>query len=144
MIISVRSRIPSSLFFILLAGGCASSGGLGCASSGGAFSENIEGRLEEGDAILDHGERYDAFEFDALSGQRLVAECESADFDPVLHLLDSDDRPIAYNDDLRFGVTTAGLSEKIEKTGKYRIVVRAHEPPGEGAYRLRVELRGEP
>lgn len=116
---------------------------IGCSSSRGDFKELIEGRLEEGDAMLDQGERYDAFEFDAKAGQRLVAECESGDFDPVLHLLDAQDRPIAYNDDLRFGVTTARISERIENSGKYKIVVRAHEPPGEGAYRLKVELRAE-
>lgn len=115
----------------------------GCQTSRGEFSEIVEGRLEDGDTTLDQGERYDAFEFDGRKGQRLVAECESGDFDPVLHLLDANDRPIAYNDDTRFGTTTASLKERIETTGKYRLVVRAHQPPGEGAYRLRVELRTE-
>ncbi|NLE48317.1 MAG: hypothetical protein GX614_07945 [Sandaracinaceae bacterium] len=107
------------------------------------FSETIEGRLEEGDTTLDQGERYDAFEFEAAPGQRLIAECESEAFDPVLHLLDARDRPLAYNDDLRFGTTTARLNELLEEGGIYRIVIRAHEPPGEGAYRLRVQLRSE-
>jgi hypothetical protein len=115
---------------------------LGCQpSTAKEFEDVIEGALEEGDARLDDGSLYDAFELHARKGQRLTAELTSEDFDPTLHLLDAEDEPIAVNDDARFGVTAAKLDEPIPADGKYKLLLMAQGETKRGAYRLEVRLR---
>ncbi|NLY95127.1 MAG: hypothetical protein GXY23_14020 [Myxococcales bacterium] len=105
------------------------------------FDEVIEGRLEPGDARLDDGTTYDAFELRGKKGQRLRAVLVSEDFDPMLHLLGAGDARIASNDDARFGVTRAEIEEVLPEDGTYKLmIVAAPKTQGHGAYRLEVEL----
>jgi hypothetical protein len=104
------------------------------------FAEVIEGALDEGDARLDDGSVYDAFELKAEKGQRLRATLESEDFDPSLQLLDAREKRVAANDDERFGVTRAKLDESIPEDGIYKLILMAQDRGRRGAYRLEVKL----
>jgi tetratricopeptide (TPR) repeat protein len=97
------------------------------------------GRLEEGDATLQSGEYFDAFEREWPEGTRVSIVLESAHFDPYLIVVGPDGRR-HENDD--FDKKNARVDFLAGSGGTYRIIVTSYAAGETGAYRLRIWARG--
>ncbi len=105
----------------------------------GEVHEVHEGRLEQGDPILQQDDsRYDSYEFRAKKGHRIVLELESEDFDAYVHLMDAEGRQITHNDDARPGTTNARLEYTAPESGTYFALANSYHGNATGAYKLTI------
>ncbi len=109
-----------------------STGGSGLADA----TRRIErGQLKEGDDQLTSGEFRHTYTFAGVSGQEVLIDLHSADFDPylVLRLPDGD---TLDNDDFNGDAQRSQIAHTLVKDGEYRIVVTSYKAGETGAYTL--------
>lgn len=91
--------------------------------------------------------RSDFFRFKAKKGERLVIEAVaqrlSSPLDPLLRLLDSTGRELAFNDDAVGLGSDAKLDVRCPQTGDYFVEIRDNRYGGSARHRYRLRL-GEP
>ncbi|NJO19884.1 MAG: hypothetical protein HC838_07190, partial [Spirulinaceae cyanobacterium RM2_2_10] len=104
----------------------------------------IDGTLEDSDLILPvDASRYDLHTFIGTSGQVVMIELASTDFDPYLFLIDPAGEQIAENDDISDSDRNAALTIELPAAGVYSVLVNSYDPDSRGRYRLRVRQRRE-
>ena len=95
---------------------------------------NIESELNRSDA-----QASDAFErtYDVplIAGRRYIIDMESAEFDPLVKLLNSDGTVVSFEDECGLTQATRIVFTPIE-TGVYRIVTTSQEAGATGTFRL--------
>ncbi|WP_206044056.1 tetratricopeptide repeat protein [Geitlerinema sp. P-1104] len=100
----------------------------------------VEGQLEDGDAVLQDGSLYDLHSFEGEAGQFLEIRLDSDDFDAYLILVSPEGEPVAA-DDGGEGFN-ALISIQLPQTGRYSVMANAHDASGRGRYRLTVVVIG--
>lgn len=117
---------------------------LGCRTSDERpryVDETHEGRLEQGDLILEQdGSYYDRYAFFAKEGDRILVTMQSGEVDSVLALFDSVSQQVAANDD---AIDTGGNRDaRIEiiapKDDVYTVVANSVHAGETGAYVVRI------
>jgi hypothetical protein len=108
------------------------------------MGQQATGELTETDNVEDESDRiYDAYTFTGRTGQRIVAEMESADFDTYLNLGRMENGEfvsIATDDDGGEEGTNSRLAQVLEEDGQYVIRASSYGSEG-GAYTLTVTER---
>ena len=96
------------------------------------------GTLAAGDQTLPSGEYSDVYTFTGRSGEQVVIDLRSTEFDPYLFVRfpngDQED-----NDDYEGDATRSLLSLTLPDDGEYRITVTSYRPGETGSYNLRIE-----
>lgn len=102
-----------------------------------------EGRLEQGDAVLEQdGTFYDSYAFAAKEGDRITLEMNSSEFDPYLVLYDSESNQLAKNDDIQLPNKNSRIVFTAPRDDTYTVVANCFERGMSGAYTL--SIRAEP
>jgi hypothetical protein len=105
--------------------------------------QRVSGRLEPGDRPRSGGGYQDTWEFDGRSGQDVMLEMHSGDFDSYLELRDADGALIQENDD-GAGGNDALIVAHLPRNGRYRIIARSFgEHEATGMYDLSLTLAGD-
>lgn len=105
--------------------------------------QRVSGRLEPGDRPRSGGGYQDLFEFEGRSGQDVVVELHSSDFDPFLELRDPDGNLVADDDDGGEG-RDAMIMTRLSRAGRYRVVARSYgESDASGFYELTLATAGD-
>ncbi len=105
--------------------------------------QRLAGRLEAGDRPRGNGAYQDLWEFDGRTGQDVIVEMHSAEFDSYLELRGPDGSVIAENDDGGEG-RDALIITRLRTNGRFRIVARSYgEAAATGFYDLSLSLGGE-
>jgi hypothetical protein len=105
--------------------------------------QHVSGRLEPGDRPRGGGGYEDLWEFDGHSGQDVMVEMHSTDFDSYLELRDADGAMVAENDDGGEG-NDALILTRLPRDGRYRIVARSYgERQTTGFYELSLSQGGD-
>ncbi|MEL6606579.1 MAG: tetratricopeptide repeat protein, partial [Cyanobacteria bacterium J06614_10] len=99
---------------------------------------NVEGTLVDGGARLNDGSLYDIHLFEGQAEQIVRITLNSNEFDTFLILQDASGEELARNDD-GSDRTNAEIIFRLPTTEQYRIVAKAYDANGKGAYRLIVE-----
>jgi hypothetical protein len=95
------------------------------------------GRLEAGDSARSDGGFQDAWDFEARAGDDIVVELRSTAFDTYLELYAPDGALLAQDDDGLGDGTNSLVTAHLERSGRYRLHVRAFgEKEGEGLYEI--------
>ncbi|MBC7170928.1 MAG: hypothetical protein H5U40_00790 [Polyangiaceae bacterium] len=116
---------------------------LALAGCHGDVDETHQGRLETSDSVLAQDESYyDAYEFRAKEGAKIVLELESPDFDAYVHLMDAEGRQLAHNNDAEPGATRARLEHTARASGTYNAVANSAHGSATGAYTLKIRVTG--
>ncbi|MCW6038412.1 trypsin-like peptidase domain-containing protein [Spirulina subsalsa FACHB-351] len=97
----------------------------------GVLSSDTGGRLQDGSL-------YREYSFLGQAGQVVTVHLASPDFDPYVIVMDSQGRKLAENHNLHAKTTDSGLTVRLPITDRYRVLVNAYDPRGEGRYVLRV------
>jgi Caspase domain len=95
-----------------------------------------QGTLELGDGELESGEWRDLWVFDGESGQNLVAEISSSDFDTFIMLVSPDGQVIDQNDDADGNTNLSRLDISLRESGRYRLVATTFSPGESGSYEV--------
>jgi hypothetical protein len=108
------------------------------------IGQRVTGDLTDTDNVEDESDRiYDAWTFTGRSGQRIVANMESGDFDTYLNLGRMENGQfvsIATDDDGGAEGTNSRLAHALDEDGQYVIRASSYGAQG-GAYTLTVEER---
>ncbi|MBE9138011.1 CHAT domain-containing protein [Nodosilinea sp. LEGE 07088] len=101
----------------------------------------VEGRLEEGDASLGGGSRYDAYTIAGRAGQTITITLESVEFDPFLLFGDGEGNELARHDDIdtEGGNYHSFIALTLPADGTYQIWALGLNTVARGRYRLVVE-----
>ncbi|MCX7676156.1 MAG: PPC domain-containing protein, partial [Alteraurantiacibacter sp.] len=95
----------------------------------------INGKLEQGDAQLSSGEFMDGYRIEGRSGQQVILNLSSSDFDTYL-MLRGPDGSSFDNDGLEGHGTNSGLNVTLPANGSYRLIVTSYRRGETGAYTL--------
>jgi len=106
-------------------------GGIG----GGVGNPQGAGDRISGRSILTPGQ-YGEWPVAIREGETIIVHVTSTAFDPAVELVDSNNKVIAQNDDVRVGEQDSQLLYRFGKAGKYRILVKAFKGAGGGQYEL--------
>ncbi|MDH3223566.1 MAG: PPC domain-containing protein [Gemmatimonadota bacterium] len=97
------------------------------------------GRLKKGDGRLRAGEFRDLYTFVGKTGDPVLIDLVSDDFDPYLAII-SPSGKVLRNDD--WGPTPAArIQARLVEDGAYRVIVTSFRPGEEGTYLLRLQDR---
>lgn len=99
-----------------------------------AYGQTRTDRLEDADA-LNQDKYADTYTFDGRSGDRVVVELQSEDFDTVLTLIPPDGAEIE-NDDADGSQDLSRVELTLPASGRYRIVASSYDDKETGDYRL--------
>jgi hypothetical protein len=99
-----------------------------------SYGQTRDDRLEEADA-LDRDKYTDTYTFDGRSGDHVVVELASDDFDPYLTLLPPDGAEIE-NDDAHGSQDLSRVELTLAASGRYRIAASSYGDKETGGYRL--------
>lgn len=80
----------------------------------------------------------DTYVFAGQAGQAVTIRLESAEFDTVLILRDSEEKVLGSNDDLATGNNNSLLTVTLPSNGTYQILAYAYDPEERGSYSLSV------
>ncbi|HYE96235.1 MAG TPA: pre-peptidase C-terminal domain-containing protein [Rubricoccaceae bacterium] len=95
------------------------------------------GELRNGDETLTSGEYRDEYTFQGRSGESVVIELRSGDFDPYL-ILKMPNGEQLDNDDHEGDLTRSLISTTLPEDGTYRVLVTTYEPGETGDYDLSI------
>lgn len=95
--------------------------------------------LTDRDGTLRAGEYRDLYSFDGRTGDPIVVELSSSDFDPFLALV-SPSGKVVRNDDGGEG-SNALIRIRLEETGRYKVIVTSFLPREQGSYVLKLNNR---
>ncbi|MFG6094039.1 CHAT domain-containing protein [Leptothoe sp. ISB3NOV94-8A] len=98
----------------------------------------VEGTLQDGDDTLESGRFYDSYEFSGQANQTVTILLESEAFDPYLILEDDQGDRIATNNDVSSVNSNAALVIALPAAARYRVITRAQDTKGQGAYQLTI------
>lgn len=105
-------------------------------------NQSHEGRLEEGDSVLEQDNSlYDEYTFRADEGWNINVAMNSGEFDTYLHLLDPDGNTIMQNDDTAAGNTNSSISTTAPKAGEYTVLANSLDSSQNGAYTLTINAQ---
>jgi hypothetical protein len=100
-----------------------------------AFGETQAGTLSADDARLSKGEYRDLYAFEGSTGDSIIVELASSDFDPYLALIPPDGEQID-NDDADGRQDLSRVSLRLRASGRYRILATSYAAEKTGSYRL--------
>lgn len=101
-----------------------------------AYGALEAGSLAKGDARLQAGEYRDLYSFNGKTGDPVLLELESDEFDPYLAVVSPSGR-VMRNDDWG-GSSAARIQMLLTEDGDYKVVVTSFRPGEEGTYILRI------
>lgn len=112
-------------------------GSFGGAGAGGGMGGNM-GSVPRGDVytssnILSPGDASD-WPLEVRDGETLIISIKSSIFDPMVEIVDANNKKIAENDDVRRGVQDSLLLHYFPKGGKYKALVKAAKQGAGGSY----------
>lgn len=99
------------------------------------YGDSPSGRLTEDDAKLSSGEFRDAFAFEGATGDQIVIELTSREFDPYLVLMPPQGEQID-NDDAPGNRNMSRIDLTLRASGRYRILATSYDAGKTGAYQL--------
>lgn len=111
------------------------------AAGGGPATHNYQGRLEGDDERLDSKEYYDAYDFYGMTGDAVVIDLFSSEFDPYLILLAPSGND-TQNDDYEGSTTHSRIEMTLDETGEWTAVATSYDPGETGAYQLSITTTG--
>ncbi len=100
-----------------------------------AYGETQAGTLAADDARLSRGEYRDLYAFEGSTGDSIIVELASSDFDPYLALIPPDGEQID-NDDADGRQDLSRVSLRLRASGRYRILATTYAAEKTGNYRL--------
>lgn len=100
-----------------------------------------DGRLENGDPLLDGGEFRDLYVFDGSAGETIRIELASSEFDPYLALVTPAEESIE-NDDYEGDTERSVIELTLPQDGRYRVMATSYAAKESGAYRLSLTAAG--
>ncbi|MCZ6916168.1 MAG: hypothetical protein O7I93_05270 [Gemmatimonadetes bacterium] len=103
--------------------------------------QTIFGQLSYNDATLREGEYYDTHTVRLQSGERLVADLRSSDFDPYL-IVQPPTGDQSDNDDWQDSVEHSRVELTAQESGVYRILVTSYTSGQTGSYQLVISTGG--
>ena len=108
-----------------------------------AMDQDVEGELTDDDGRLSGNQRYDAYSFTGVEGQRLQITMTSSEFDALLEIgkAEGNFSALASDDDGMGQGTDARLVFDVPEDGEYIVRARSYSD-GRGAYELRLIDRG--
>ena len=105
------------------------------------FQQWINGRLETTDCVLETGQYWDAYYFEALAGEQVDIHMYENFFDTVLFLGNESGSWVVSDDDTG-GNNAARITATVPETGVYLIIATSYYPAQSSNYN--VVLRGGP
>ncbi len=99
------------------------------------YGETKAGTLSADDARLSRGEYRDLYAFDGSTGDSIIVELTSSEFDPYLALIPPDGEQID-NDDADGRQDLSRVSLRLRASGRYRILATSYAAEKTGSYRL--------
>ena len=109
----------------------------------GDLAQDHVGELGIGDGQYPAGEFFDTYMFDARTGQVIVAELQSEDFDTYL-AIESPAGVIRTNDDQESDTSRSRLEIAVTETGQWTVRATSFAARSTGTYTLRLEARWAP
>ena len=106
-----------------------------------AYGESQAGTLSTDDARLSRGEYRDLYAFDGSTGDSVVIELASSEFDPYLALIPPDGEQID-NDDADGRQDLSRVNLRLRASGRYRILATSYAAEKTGAYRVSLRRAG--
>jgi hypothetical protein len=103
-------------------------------------SITLQGSLSNGDAT-DSGKFRDAYTFQGTSGQQVVVDVESADFDTVVTLRSPSGQQ-QENDDWQGQIRHSRIESGLTETGTYTVYVSSYGASATGSYTLQIPQGG--
>jgi hypothetical protein len=100
-----------------------------------AYGETQAGTLAADDARLSRGEYRDLYSFEGSTGDSVIVELASSDFDPYLALIPPDGEQID-NDDADGRQDLSRVSLRLRASGRYRILATSYAAEKTGSYRV--------
>jgi hypothetical protein len=97
--------------------------------------ESRDGRLSSDDRRLDGGEYRDLYAFEGQSGEAVVIELASSEFDPYLALIPPEGEQID-NDDADGRQDLSRVELTLRASGRYRVMATSYAAAQTGSYRL--------
>jgi len=113
----------------------------GAVAAAGPSTRSYQGRLDKGDSQLDEGEYYDVYEFQGGTGDAVVIELLSSDFDTYLVLM-APSGADTQNDDFEGSTTRSRIEKALDETGEWHVLVTSFEAGETGAYDLAISVTG--
>lgn len=107
------------------------------------LGETREGRLSTDDRRLDSGEYRDLYAFEGQTGDAVVIELASSEFDPYLALIPPEGEQID-NDDADGRQDLSRVELTLRATGRYRVMATSYAADQTGSYRLTLRQAGGP
>jgi hypothetical protein len=104
-----------------------------------AYGDSTVGRLGNDDGLLETGEFRDIYAFEGATGDSVIIEMASREFDTYLVLLPPQGEQID-NDDAPGNPDVSRIALRLRATGRYRVLATSYAPATTGGYRL--SLRG--
>jgi hypothetical protein len=101
----------------------------------------VRGQLSAGDAQLDNGEWFDAYEIHLQAGQQVAAEMSSDGLDTYIGLR-SPSGEVQSNDDFEGSRTRSRVEWTVEETGTWVVLATTYAAGESGSYSVLVEQRG--
>ncbi len=106
-----------------------------------AYGASQAGALSTDDARLSKGEYRDLYAFDGSTGDSVIVELASSEFDPYLALIPPDGEQID-NDDADGRQDLSRVSVRLRASGRYRILATSYAAEKTGSYRLSLRRAG--
>jgi hypothetical protein len=106
-----------------------------------SLGQPTSGRLEAGDAQLDNGEWFDAYEVQLRAGQHVAVDMSSNGLDTYLGLR-SPSGEVSSNDDWEGSRTRSRIEWVVEETGTWVVLATTYAAGEAGDYTLLVEAGG--
>ncbi|HEV8264395.1 MAG TPA: pre-peptidase C-terminal domain-containing protein [Gemmatimonadales bacterium] len=102
-----------------------------------AYGDTKTGALSSADARLSSGEYRDLYAFDGATGDSIVVELASGEFDPYLSLIPpGEGQEQIDNDDADGRQDLSRVTVRLRASGRYRIMATSYAAAKTGAYRL--------
>jgi hypothetical protein len=105
----------------------------------GPSTQTYEGRLDKGDDQLDDNEYYDVYDFQGSTGDVVVIDLYSSEFDTYLGLL-APSGADTQNDDYQESTSRSRIEKTLDETGEWSVLVTSFEAGETGAYNLSIDL----
>ncbi len=116
-------------------------GGGGGGTGGTGTTQTFSGRLEKGDDTLETGEYFDAHSIEVQSGQHVIVDMRSSDFDTYVGLGPPSDETIE-NDDYEGDTHRSRVEVDATESGTWIIIATSYEAGETGAYTVTVTISG--
>src|SRR5688500_3862220 len=110
-------------------------GGMGGAAGGRLGASETDGDRSTFTHILTPGDRGE-WPLTVREGETIIVRASSTVFDPAIELVDSAGKMLAKNDDIRPGLQDALILHRFEKSGSYKVLVKAFKSAAGGQYRI--------